>query len=61
MEWNAKCPYCNVELEEDDCFDVVDSGDICVKYLAGHCPQCDKDFQWKEIYEFSGVDDIKEC
>ena len=61
MEMIAKCPHCGEELVDDDCFDTADHGDTYVKYLAGHCPQCDKEFQWKEIFDFAGVTDIEEC
>ena len=29
----AKCPYCNVTLDEDDCTDIQDEGERLVKRL----------------------------
>ena len=43
----AKCPHCNSELEHDDTYDMEYDEDRIVLYLIGHCPKCNKDYQWQ--------------
>ena len=55
-----KCPHCGTELEEDDCYDRSDNGDYIANYCCGHCPNCNKEYQWKEIFDFSNYDELVE-
>ena len=51
----AKCPYCNVTLEEDDCIDMEDEISRLVKLLVGSCPDCGREFKWVEIFTYDGA------
>ena len=51
----AKCPYCNVTLDEDDCIDIEDEGSRIVKQLIGSCEDCGREFQWVEIFIYEGA------
>lgn len=53
----AKCPYCNVTLDEDDCTDIEDEGERLVKRMVGHCRDCRREFQWKEIFNYIEASD----
>ena len=55
-----KCPHCGATLEEDDCYDQSIYSDHAVKYMYGHCPDCGKEYQWKELYEFTQYDELVE-
>lgn len=65
MKPNAICPHCGEDLVEDECYDTCFERDFITKdfivnYIAGHCPTCEKEFQWVEVYEFAGADEIEE-
>jgi endogenous inhibitor of DNA gyrase (YacG/DUF329 family) len=47
------CPICGAELEVDDIYntDVDDTGYI--ECVCGHCPSCQKEFEWENIGEIS--------
>lgn len=50
---NAKCPYCNVELTEDESYDLgVDFSEVR-DYVVGHCDNCEREFQWINKYIYS--------
>ena len=49
----VKCPYCKEEVEIDESYDLSVEDDYVVNRVAGHCPCCDKEFQWEEIYNYS--------
>lgn len=53
----AKCPHCNVSLDEDDCIDIEDEGFRLVKRLVGSCPDCGRQFQWREHYNYIEASD----
>lgn len=53
----AKCPHCNVSLDEDDCIDIEDEGFRLVKRLVGSCPDCGRQFQWREYYNYIEASD----
>ena len=62
----AKCPHCNNELTEDDTYDTtfdrLDDGRFAVVHnIVGHCDECDKEFQWKEVYAFEEAREVREC
>ena len=56
----AICPNCGAELEQDECYNSNFESDFITYYVAGHCPTCDKEFQWVEVYDYAGVEDIEE-
>lgn len=60
MKKIAICPNCGEALEQDECYDTNFESDYIINLFAGHCPTCDKEFQWVEVYEFAGVDGIEE-
>lgn len=46
-----KCPHCNDEIETDDRID-IDVDDTFVECkVVGHCPTCDRNYQWVEVYK----------
>ena len=49
----VKCPFCKEELEIDESYDLSVEDNYVVNRVAGHCPCCDKEFQWEEIYNYS--------
>lgn len=61
METEAKCPKCGTDLEEDDCYDTAFYGDSAVRYIVGGCPKCGTAYQWKEYYDYEGVEEVTEC
>ena len=58
--YNPVCPNCGTELEFDDHYDMYDDGDLILCFAYGHCPNCKKKYQWKDIYSFRGFDDLEE-
>lgn len=60
MSDSALCPHCDYDLFIDDCIDnEYDSGKN-ISYWVGHCPECGKNFRWKEIYLFDRIEDLVE-
>lgn len=54
------CPNCGDVLESDDCYD-TDIADTWVEHLHyGHCPSCEKEYQWKMVFVFAGYSDLRE-
>lgn len=41
------CRYCNTELECDDTYDMSYDDEGILLHQVGHCPRCDKDYQWE--------------
>ena len=58
---NAICPICGSELIEDESYDMSVDLSECREYVVGHCENCGKEYQWKNIFAFSHVEDIEEC
>lgn len=56
----ARCPYCGWLLTEDESYDLDIDTRMVQEYVAGHCDNCDKEFQWKNIYQFQFVGCIEE-
>lgn len=57
----AECPYCKVELEIDESYEIgVEDIDIVIDRVAGHCPNCNKEFQWEEVYKYSHFSNLEE-
>lgn len=56
----ARCPYCNSLLNEDDVFDFETSVSQAIEYVVGHCDNCDRSFQWRNVYEFKGIENLCE-
>lgn len=54
---NPLCPNCGAELELDDVYDTSGHNDYCV----GHCPKCNRDYQWISLYGFLEHCDIVEA
>lgn len=57
---NAICPNCGRALTEDESYDISVDISECREYVAGHCENCGKNYQWLNIYVFSRVEDIEE-
>ena len=55
-----KCIKCGGIIECDDVFDQFTCDDRHIDYCCGHCVNCDTDYQWKEVYEFTGQEDLEE-
>jgi hypothetical protein len=59
MEMEMKCPHCCVVLVEDDCFDMdLISDSVIRREVVGHCPECNREYQWTEIFEYQGSVDL---
>lgn len=43
-----KCPHCEVEIEWDDTIDINYDDDCITLNQVGHCPECDRDYQWEK-------------
>ena len=51
---DVKCPHCNIELVEDDTYrQSIDEncGMVATFYKMGHCPECDRQYQWEVCYD----------
>ena len=56
----AKCLSCGNELVFDETYDeYVDSTEV-ILYEEGHCPECGKQYKWKDVYNFSEEDELRE-
>lgn len=55
-----KCPKCGGSIVWDDTFDQSTCDNRHIDYCCGHCVNCDTDYQWKEVYEFTGQEDLQE-
>lgn len=57
---NAICPNYGHALIGDDTYDF--SVDIAVlrEHVVGHCEDCNKEYQWVNIFTFSRVEEIEE-
>ena len=55
------CPNCGHELIEDESSDIFFDISECEEYIVGHCENCEKKYQWINIYKLSRVEDLKEC
>ena len=57
------CPCCNVELEEDDTYDMEYDTEGIILYQLGHCPKCNREYQWQASAVFISWahTDLKEC
>ena len=55
------CPNCGglIDILEnvDDSFDT----NSCEILVAGICFSCGREYQWREVYTFSHIKDLKEC
>ena len=50
-----KCPYCNVNLEYDDCYDEdYYDKDRRYEHWFAFCPSCNKEFKVRELWEKTG-------
>lgn len=52
----AKCPICDVKLEVDDTCDIYFDADFEMTMTltkVGHCPKCDRNYQWEEYYDLT--------
>ena len=56
-----KCPYCEINLELDDCFDEdwFDK-DRKYEYWFGYCVQCEKGFKVRELWEKTSDEVLEE-
>ena len=54
------CPNCGDTLEEDDHYDTTTSSNWTEHHIVGHCPTCDKEYQWNTVFLLAGVSDLRE-
>ena len=47
------CPICGKEFEDIESFDWSNSEEKFIEYCCGHCPNCNKEFQWERHYSFA--------
>lgn len=50
---NPLCPHCKAELEMDDTYDMEYDDEYILLYHIGHCPKCDKEYQWQASAVFT--------
>ena len=58
-----KCPYCNVELDEEttDNYSWENYDEKVILYYIANCPNCGRAFKWEEVYEWTGsFDNLEE-
>lgn len=56
-----ECPNCHkAHLILDEVFDTEWYDEAYVDNCIGHCPECDKKFEWAEKYRFSDYDSLRE-
>lgn len=60
MSDTAMCPHCDHDLFIDDSTDIEYDSGKNISYWVGHCPECGKNFRWKEIYLFDHIEDLVE-
>lgn len=55
-----KCPNCgNTDAYYNaDCYDMEDYGNYLVKCVITTCPKCKTIYRWREIFNFSSVEDL---
>ena len=54
----AKCLICDVDLEVDDTYDMHYDTDFNMTLTLnqiGHCPKCDRNYQWDECYDLTNA------
>ena len=49
---NYKCPHCGEYIEEDDRIDISIDGEFVECKMVGHCPECERDYTWYELYQY---------
>jgi hypothetical protein len=47
------CPCCNAALGIDDTYDMEYDDEGIILYHIGHCPKCDRDYQWQASAVFT--------
>lgn len=57
---NAICPNCGHELFGDESYDTSIELSECREFVAGHCENCGKKYQWQNVFVFSCVEEIEE-
>ena len=55
-----QCPECEVELDFDDTIDEWCNGDVIELKKVGHCPNCGKEYKWKDVYSWYYFEDLEE-
>ena len=60
LDTKAKCPICDIKLENDDTYDThfdtydthfdTDFNMTLTLNQIGHCPRCKRNYQWDERY-----------
>ena len=58
--YEFKCPHCHTTLYEDYGVEMEIQDDYVVRTVIGYCPNCSKEYQWEENYNFNGVCNLKE-
>ena len=57
----AKCSYCKEELKIDESYEFgIEGTDMVIDRVVGHCPNCNKEYQWEEIYKYSHFSNLEE-
>ena len=56
----VKCSFCKEELEIDKSYDLSVEDGYTIDRVIGHCPCCDRKFQWEEIYNYAKYENLEE-
>lgn len=54
------CKYCNEDLITDEMGHSEQFGDTIYEYMYGHCDKCGRLYNWTNIYELTGWDELEE-
>lgn len=54
------CPNCGTELGAYEKVWYSNDGDYYCETWKGQCPDCDKWYEWDEIYSFERIDNVEE-
>ena len=55
------CPNCGGTIQYIDTYDTTSFNERHIELCCGYCENCNTEYQWKEVYEFVGVEDLEEC
>lgn len=58
--FNPNCPECGIELDFVEHFDSYDEGDVIICAARGKCTRCGKKYQWDDVYELRGFQNLEE-
>lgn len=55
-----KCLKCGGIIDYDAILNHTVDEDKVIDYCVGHCVDCDAEYQWEDVYEFTGQVNLRE-